>query len=68
MTTAELARAQARTPVTTIAARRGVPAARVRAVALHAAQPLLDEAVAARVLTDDERRSLHHRLEWQGSI
>jgi hypothetical protein len=68
MTTTELARAQARTPITTLAAKRGVPAARVRAVALHAAEPLLDEAVAARVLTADERRSLHHRLEWQGRI
>jgi len=68
MTTTELARAQARTPIATLAAQRGVPAARVRAVALDAAQPLLDEAVAARVLTEAEGRSLHDHLEWQGRI
>jgi len=68
MTTTELARAQARTPITRIAAQRGVAPARIRAVALDAAQPLLDEAVAARVLTDAERRSLHDHLEWQGTI
>ena len=68
MTTAELARAQARTPIAAIAAQRGVAPARLRAVALDAATPLLDEAVVARVLTEAERRSLHDHLEWQGRI
>jgi hypothetical protein len=40
----------------------------VRSVALAAADPLLDEAVRAGVISDDDRRSLRSRIRDRGVV
>jgi hypothetical protein len=54
--------------VARIAARQNVSVARVRSVALTAADPLLDEAVRAGVISDDDRRSLRSRIRDRGVV
>ena len=54
--------------VARIAARQNVSVARVRSVALAAADPLLDEAVRAGVISDDDRRSLRSRIRDRGVV
>ena len=51
-----------------LAARQNVSVARVRSVALAAADPLLDEAVRAGVISDDDRRSLRSRIRDRGVV
>jgi hypothetical protein len=54
--------------VARIAARQNVSVARVRSVALAAADPLLDEAVRAGAISDDDRRSLRSRIRDRGIV
>jgi hypothetical protein len=54
--------------VARIAARQNVSVARVRSVALAAADPLLDEAVRSGVISDDDRRSLRSRIRDRGVV
>ena len=54
--------------VARIAARQNVSIARVRSVALAAADPLLDEAVRAGAISDDDRRSLRSRIRDRGVV
>ena len=51
-----------------LAARQNVSAARVRSVALAAADPLLDEAVRAGAISEDDRRSLRWRIRDSGVV
>jgi hypothetical protein len=51
-----------------IAARQNVSVERVRSVALAAADPVLDEAVRAGAISDDERRSLRYRIRDRGVV
>ena len=63
MSQGQLVRSQAAgTTIANLAARQNVSVARVRSVALAAADPLLDEAVRAGALSDEERRSLRWRI------
>jgi hypothetical protein len=59
---AQLARSQSAAAVARLAARQNVSLARVRSVALSAADPVLDDAMRAGVITDAERRSLRWRI------
>jgi hypothetical protein len=43
-------------------------AARVRSVALAAADPLLDEAVRSGAISDSDRRSLRWRIRDSGTV
>jgi hypothetical protein len=54
--------------VARIAARQNVSVARVRSVALAAADPLLDEAVRSGAISDDDRRSLRSRIRDRGVV
>jgi hypothetical protein len=54
--------------VAQLAARQNVSVARVRSVALAAADPLLDEAVRSGAITDDDRRSLRWRIRDRGVV
>ena len=68
LSTAEVS-AQARSrSLAQIAAARGVPAAEIRATALRAADPLLDEAVRAGVIGERERLSLRRRIGERGTF
>jgi hypothetical protein len=59
----QVARSQAAgTTLASLAARQNVSVARVRSAALTAAEPLLEEAVRAGALTDDDRRALRSRI------
>lgn len=51
-----------------LAARQNVSVARVRSVALAAADPLLDEAVRAGAISDEDRRSLRWRIRDSGVV
>jgi hypothetical protein len=51
-----------------LAARQNVSVARVRSVALAAADPLLDEAVRTGAISDDDRRSLRWRIRDSGVV
>jgi hypothetical protein len=51
-----------------LAARQNVSAARVRSVALAAADPLLDEAVRAGAISEDDRRALRWRIRDSGVV
>jgi hypothetical protein len=63
MPQSQLARSQAAgTSMARLAARQNVSVARVRSVALAAADPLLDEAVRAGAISDRDRRSLRWRI------
>jgi hypothetical protein len=65
----QLAQSQAAgTSIARIAARQNVSAARVRSVALAAADPLLDEAVRAGAISDSDRRSLRSRIRDHGVV
>ncbi len=65
----QLARSQAAgTDRSRLAARQNVSVARVRSVALAAADPLLDEAVRAGAISDDDRRSLRWRIRDRGVV
>jgi hypothetical protein len=58
-----LARSQAGgVSMANLAARQNVSVARVRSVALAAADPLLDEAVRAGAISDRDRRALRSRI------
>jgi len=52
----------------TLAARQNVSVARVRSVALAAADPLLDEAVRSGAISEDDRRSLRWRIRDRGVV
>jgi hypothetical protein len=54
--------------VARIAARQNVSVARVRSVALAAADPLLDEAVRSGAISDEDRRSLRSRIRDRGVV
>jgi hypothetical protein len=56
------------TSIARLAARQNVSVARVRSVALAAADPLLDEAVRAGVISDKDRRSLRSRIRDRGVV
>ena len=65
----QLAQSQAAgTTVARLAARQNVSVARVRSVALAAADPLLDEAVRAGVISENDRRSLRSRIRDRGVV
>ena len=51
-----------------LAARQNVSVARVRSVALAAADPLLDEAVRAGAISEEDRRSLRWRIRDSGVV
>ncbi len=51
-----------------LAARQNVSVERVRSVALAAADPLLDEAVRAGAISEDDRRSLRWRIRDGGVV
>ncbi|HET6172278.1 MAG TPA: hypothetical protein VFD90_06730 [Gaiellales bacterium] len=56
------------TSIARLAARQNVSVARVRSVALAAADPLLDEAVRSGDISDDDRRSLRSRIRDRGVV
>ena len=65
----QLARSQAAgTSLARIAALQNVSVARVRSVALTAADPLLDEAVRAGAISDSDRRALRSRIRDSGVV
>ena len=65
----QLAQSQAAgTTLATLAARQNVSVARVRSVALTAADPLLEEAVRAGAISDHDRRSLRSRIRDRGVV
>ena len=69
MPQSQLARSQAAgTDLARLAARQNVSVARVRSVALAAADPLLDEAVRAGAISDADRRSLRWRIRDRGVV
>ena len=69
MSQSQLTRSQAAgRSMASIAERQNVSAARVRSVALAAADPLLDEAVRAGAISDDDRRSLRSRIRDSGVV
>ena len=66
---AQLAGSQAAgTSMANLAARQNVSVARVRSVALAAADPLLDEAVRSGAISDADRRSLRWRIRDRGVV
>jgi hypothetical protein len=65
----QLAQSQAAgTSLAHLAARQNVSVARVRSVALAAADPLLDEAVRAGAISESDRRSLRWRIRDSGLV
>jgi hypothetical protein len=65
----QLAQSQAAgTSIAHLAARQNVSVARVRSVALAAADPLLDEAMRAGAISDADRRSLRWRIRDTGVV
>jgi hypothetical protein len=65
----QLAQSQAAgTSMANLAARQNVSVARVRSVALAAADPLLDEAVRAGAISDSDRRFLRSRIRDRGVV
>jgi hypothetical protein len=65
----QLAQSQAAgTSIARLAARQNVSVARVRSVALAAADPLLDEAVRAGAISDSDRRALRSRIRDRGVV
>ena len=56
------------TDISRLAARQNVSVARVRSVALAAAEPVLDEAVKAGAISEDDRRSLRWRIRNSGLV
>jgi hypothetical protein len=65
----QLAESQAAgTDISRLAARQNVSVARVRSVALAAAEPVLDEAVKAGAISEDDRRSLRWRIRDRGVV
>jgi hypothetical protein len=65
----QLARSQAAgLSMSSLAARQNVSVARVRSVALAAADPLLDEAVRSGAISDSDRRSLRWRIRDSGAV
>ena len=66
---AQLTRSKAAgTSMARIAARQNVSVARVRSVALAAADPLLDEAVRSGAISDSDRRALRWRIRDSGVV
>jgi hypothetical protein len=66
---AQLARSQAAgTSMARLAARQNVSVARVRSVALAAADPLLDEAMRSGAISDSDRRALRWRIRNDGTV
>jgi hypothetical protein len=69
MSQAQVARSQASgATLASLAARQNVSAARVRSVALTAADPLLEEAVRSGAISDDDRRALRWRIRDGGRV
>ena len=69
MSQTSVARSQAAgATVANLAARQNVSVARVRSVALAAADPLLDEAVRAGAISEEDRRSLRWRIRDGGVV
>jgi hypothetical protein len=64
----QLSRSQAAGTLARLAASQNVSLARVRSVALAAADPVLDEAMRAGVISDAERRSLRWRIRERGVV
>jgi hypothetical protein len=65
---AQLSGSQAAGSLARLAARQNVSLARVRSVALSAADPVLDEAMRAGVISDAERRALRWRIRESGQL
>ena len=69
MSQSQLTRSQASgATMANLAARQNVSVARVRSVALAAADPLLDEAMRAGAISDADRRSLRWRIRDTGVV
>jgi hypothetical protein len=69
MSQAQLTQSRAAgTSMARIAARQNVSVARVRSVALAAADPLLDEAVRSGAISDSDRRALRWRIRDSGVV
>jgi hypothetical protein len=65
----QLAQSQAAgTSIAHLAARQNVSVARVRSVALNAADPVLQEAVRAGAISEDDRRFLRSRIRDRGVV
>jgi hypothetical protein len=56
------------TSLANLAARQNVSVARVRSVALAAADPLLEEAMRSGAISDSDRRSLRWRIRDVGTV
>jgi hypothetical protein len=65
---AQLSRSQAPGSLARLAARQNVSLARVRSIALGAADPVLDEAMRAGAISDAERRALRWRIRESGQV
>ena len=69
MSQTQLTRSQASgTTMANLAPRQNVSVARVRSVALAAADPLLDEAVRSGAISDSDRRALRWRIRDTGVV
>ena len=64
----QLSQSQAAGTMARLAARQNVSLARVRSVALTAADPVLDEAVRAGAISEAERRALRWRIRERGLL
>jgi hypothetical protein len=64
----QLSQSQAAGTLAGLAASQNVSLARVRSVALAAADPVLDEAMRAGVISDAERRALRWRIRERGVV
>lgn len=65
---AQLGQGQSAGAVARLAARQNVSLARVRSVALSAADPVLDDVMRAGLITDAERRALRWRIRDGGQV
>jgi hypothetical protein len=64
----QVSQSQAAGTVASLAASQNLSLARVRSVALAAADPVLDEAMRAGVISDAERRALRWRIRERGVV
>jgi hypothetical protein len=65
---AQLGPRQSASTLARLAARQNVSLARVRSVALSAADPVLDDVMRAGLITDAERRALRWRIRDGGQV
>ena len=64
----QLSQSQAAGTLARLAATQNVSLVRVRSIALAAADPVLDEAMRAGVISDAERRALRWRIRERGVV